>query len=271
MGYIKTDFTDNVTALSAGEMNNFGTGIENATSLSKFPTAGGTATVLTLIALHFELVSGESVTFIASANNSGAATTLNVNGLGAKPVYKVGGTISPTLTAGKAYTVWFAGANFFIKASAEGSATITDVLAGKTFSNDSDSGLVGNAVLLIMNTGSIVMVQALAVRSSTAGSWVILKEAIIPYSGVVTVYYAWMFTYGSQNGYFRVCKNSTTMNTQTQTQTFSVYNGFTLDVAVVAGDHISIQYSNSIDGASMGYVKNFYIKTSLAVASVVVD
>ncbi len=99
-------------------------------------TAGGTGTAITLN--NISLVNGFTVTFVVAANNSGAATTIN-----GKALYKPGGTSAPTLTAGKAVTVWYNGTSFFIKASAEGNSVAADVLASKTFSNDSDTGLTG--------------------------------------------------------------------------------------------------------------------------------
>jgi hypothetical protein len=103
-----------------------------------YQTAGGTATAITLTMQT--LVNGYAKTFIASANNSAAATTIN-----GKTLYKPGTTTAPNLIAGKAYTVWYSstGDCFFIKASAEGTADVGQVLAGYTFSNDSDTGLSG--------------------------------------------------------------------------------------------------------------------------------
>lgn len=103
-----------------------------------YQVAGGTATAITLTTPT--LVYGYAKTFIASANNNGAATTINT-----KPLYKPNTTTAPTLIAGKAYTVWYStsGNCFFIKASAEGNAVAGHVLAGDTFSNDNDTGLTG--------------------------------------------------------------------------------------------------------------------------------
>lgn len=103
-----------------------------------FQIAQGTATAITLN--EFTLTNGNSKTFIVNANNSGAATT--INGL---PLYKPNTTISPTLAKGKAVTVWFDLVKncFFIKASAEGSALASQVLAGVPFSNDDDTGIIG--------------------------------------------------------------------------------------------------------------------------------
>jgi len=144
MAYTKTTWANDTTPLSEGNMNKIESGIENITALSNFPTATGAGTAILVAALHFALAAGESVTFIASAANSGAATTLNVNSLGAKSIYKPGGTVAPNIISGKAYTVWYNGTNFFVKASAEGTAAAADVLAGTSFSNDSDTGISGS-------------------------------------------------------------------------------------------------------------------------------
>lgn len=103
-----------------------------------YQTAGGTANAITLTTAT--LTNGYAKTFIVSANNNGTATTIN-----GKQLYKPNTTTAPTLIAGKAYTVWYNQSSdcFFIKASADGNATTSQVLAGATFSNDIDTGLTG--------------------------------------------------------------------------------------------------------------------------------
>lgn len=103
-----------------------------------YQVAGGTATALTLTTAT--LADGYTKTFIASATSTSTAKTIN-----GKPFYKPGTVLSPSLTINKAYTVWYnlVGDCFFIKASAEGTALVADVLAGRTFSNDVDTGLSG--------------------------------------------------------------------------------------------------------------------------------
>ena len=112
------------------------------TGLQVAQTAGGTATAITLTGV--ELTNGYQKTFIINANNSGSATTVN-----GKPLYKPGGTVAPNLISGKAASIWYnlAGDCFFYKASAEGTATAGDVLAGVTFSNDNDTGISGTLAL----------------------------------------------------------------------------------------------------------------------------
>ena len=129
--------TDNVNIeVLNGNMDVIDTALGNT---AVYETAGGTATAITLTGIT--LLGGHSKTFVVSANNNGAATTIN-----GKPLYKPGGTSAPKLIAGKAVSVWYdtgSGGRFFIKASAEGDAVAANVLAGKTFSNDDDTGLAG--------------------------------------------------------------------------------------------------------------------------------
>lgn len=109
-----------------------------------YQVAGGTATAITLTSLVLE--DGHPKTFIASADNGGAATTINT-----KPVYKPNTADAPNFKSGKAYTVWYSqsGDCFFIKASAEGTVVAEQVLAMDdegnpiTFSNDDDTGIPG--------------------------------------------------------------------------------------------------------------------------------
>lgn len=107
-----------------------------------YQVAGGTGTAITLT-INGTLADGYHMTFIASADNEGAATTINT-----KSVYKPNTTDTPNFVAGKAYTVWYSQGDdcFFIKASAEGTAVAGDVLAGETFSNDNDTGINGTMV-----------------------------------------------------------------------------------------------------------------------------
>jgi hypothetical protein len=87
----------------------------------KYQKAGGTGTAITLS--DVTLSDGFCKTFIVTANNSGAATTIN-----GKSLYKPGGTAAPSLSAGKAEFVWYdaAGDCFFIKANTEVATQSTD-------------------------------------------------------------------------------------------------------------------------------------------------
>jgi hypothetical protein len=134
---------------SADDFNRIEGNIDALGNLRGFPTAGGTGTAIILTTGVFELVDGRAITFIANAANGKAATTINIDNTGALPLYRPGTTSAPNIIAGKAYTVWYSAASgcFFLKASAEGDAQAGDVLAGKKFSNDDDTGIAGTLTL----------------------------------------------------------------------------------------------------------------------------
>jgi hypothetical protein len=103
-----------------------------------FQLASGTAVDITLNGVS--LVDGYSVTFRAAYTDTSTNKTIN-----GKPWRKLGTTLSPSTVAGRAYTVWYDVSNtcFFYKASASGNAVAENVLAGKTFSNDNDTDILG--------------------------------------------------------------------------------------------------------------------------------
>lgn len=113
--------------------------VNNINNDLNYQDAKGTANEIILTISNI-LTNGYSLTFIAKANNNGSSTTIN-----GKPLYKPNTTTAPNIIVGKAYTVWYnsTGGCFFIKASAEGDTIESNVLAGKKFSNDNDTGLIG--------------------------------------------------------------------------------------------------------------------------------
>ena len=127
---------------------------------AKFEKAGGTATAITVTGVT--IADGRSKTFIVKANNNGTATTIN-----GKPLYKPGTTSAPSLTTGKAVTVWYDLTDdcFFIKASAEGDAVAANVLAGKKFSNDNDTGITG----IMANNGAVTLTPGTSDQVITSG------------------------------------------------------------------------------------------------------
>lgn len=140
LGLKKIELTDSPPDITVQDTN-WDSIDKHLNTAVKFSKAGGTGTAITLSEVTLE--DGYQKTFIVTANNSSAATKIN-----GKNLYKPGGTAAPTLTAGKAVTVWYdsVGDCFFIKASAEGDAVATNVLATKKFSNDNDTGITGTMV-----------------------------------------------------------------------------------------------------------------------------
>jgi hypothetical protein len=172
-----TWFTAIKGQLSTDAAGNLQTEIDtNAT----YETASGTATAITLASVT--LRNGYSLTFIASADNSGAATT--INGL---PLYKPNTTTAPTLVSGKAYTVWYnsAGSCFFLKAGATGTATVNQVPAGLTFSNENDTDLTGTAfgvswdTFIINNAGEKTEEKTATVYGTTVPDCAFYNHALV--------------------------------------------------------------------------------------------
>lgn len=94
-------------------------------------TAGGTANAVTatLDPVPASYFTNMTVIFKAAATNTGA-TTLNVNALGTKNIYKVsGGALGPLaagdLTNGAYYTVRYDGTQFVLEGSAGGVSSVT--------------------------------------------------------------------------------------------------------------------------------------------------
>lgn len=70
---------------------------------------------------------------------STGASTINVNGLGAKTIKKPNGNNATNLKANGVYTLVYDGINFILQGEGgEGNAQPGDVLKGKTFTNDDD-------------------------------------------------------------------------------------------------------------------------------------
>jgi hypothetical protein len=157
-----------------------------------YETAGGTATALTVPMKN--LVNGYSKTFIARVSNGGTATTVN-----GKKLFKPGTTISPNLIQGKAYTIWYdsTGDCFFIKASAEGDAIAANVLAGKKFSNDDDTGIIGN----MPSKGAQVYSPSTSAQTIAGGQYLSGAQTIAPTTGTAnTPQVLSGYTFNSANG-----------------------------------------------------------------------
>lgn len=258
MSYIKTNWVDGTTPVSAVNMNKIESGIENITAFSKFPTATGTGTAIIINAPHFTLSDGESITFIASANNGGNNTTINVNGLGAKNLFIPGTPTSPNMISGKSYTVWYSlsADRFFIKASAEGDAIATDVLAGKKFSNDNDTGITGTYGNFTAGLTSFLVVDGnnkiLYETSYTQKYQIQFNRA----RGTVRI----IFDLSADNGYIsyaRIYKNGVAVGTP---RTATSYASYSEDISFVENDIIVVKAYCSNSGK--GSIGQFYVRAT---------
>lgn len=107
---------------------------------NRYGVATGTnVKILTLNPALASLTEGLSIRF-KSTNRNTTAVTLNVNGLGAKPVLKNGGVALEfdNLKAGGIYTVVYDGTAFILQGEGGeyGNVTPSDVLAGKIFGTE---------------------------------------------------------------------------------------------------------------------------------------
>ncbi len=108
---------------------------------------------------------GMAIAVKIHATNTGAST-ININGLGAKGIRKANGNnvSAGNLKAGSIYSMRYNGANFILQGSdSAGNATPGDVLSGKTFSNDIDTDLIGT----MPNRAGHVTAQSLSRNGTT--------------------------------------------------------------------------------------------------------
>ena len=101
---------------------------------------------------------GLAIAVKINVDNTGAST-INVNGLGAKSIKKPNGNdvSASNLKAGSIYSMRFNGTNFILQGSdAAGNATPGDVLSGKTFTNDSgeQTGTMPNQGAKVITPGT---------------------------------------------------------------------------------------------------------------------
>ncbi|BCK01399.1 hypothetical protein [Anaerocolumna chitinilytica] len=137
LGLRKIELTDSPPDITVQDTN-WDTIDKHLFTAAKYQKAGGSGTAITLT--EVTLTDGFIKNFIAIANNTGAATTINgVN------VYKPGTTSAPNIIANRPYTIWYdaTGSCFFLRASAEGDVTASNVLAGKKYSSDTEIGGTG--------------------------------------------------------------------------------------------------------------------------------
>ncbi len=146
--YSKTDWVEGITGITANRLNNIETGIRESRWYGTTANSGNTYTV-TLEPVPAEYYSGMRVMTKINAANTGAIT-LNCNGLGAKSCKMPNGDDIPSgkLAANSVVTWVYNGVNFILQGSdSVGDATAADVVAGKTFSNDTLTGETGTLAL----------------------------------------------------------------------------------------------------------------------------
>lgn len=223
---------------------------------------------------------------VAIHDDSTGAATLNVNGLGAKPLKKANGNDVTNLKANGVYTFRYNAStgNFILQGEGgSGNATASDLLSGKTASTDAGeitgtminrgavtitpstsdqtipsgyhngSGVVKKAA--IVNPGENILVSNSTLKSTTATTMTKLKATQINVYGIVRV----KFDISSVNGYLgtlQIYVNGVPRGI-VRTSTTSSYVTYTEDIAVEANDVVEI-WGKGSSGANVN-CNNFII------------
>lgn len=97
----------------------------------------GSANTYTIITSDIKSLSTGIAICIKFNIDSTGASTLNINGLGAKPLKKVNGSNATNLKAAGIYTLRYDGTSFILQGEgASGNASASDLLSGKTATTD---------------------------------------------------------------------------------------------------------------------------------------
>jgi hypothetical protein len=125
-----------------------------------YAVASGSANAytVTLNPAPTSYVEGMAIALKINTDNTGAST-INVNGLGTKAIKKTNGNdvSAGNLKAGSIYTLRYNGTNFILQGEGgSGNAQPSDVLSGKTFTNDSgeQTGTMPNRGAITITPGT---------------------------------------------------------------------------------------------------------------------
>jgi hypothetical protein len=149
---------------------------------STYEVAQGTGTTITLSSAV--MTDKFSTTFIAVADNSAAATTVN-----GKPLYIPGTTNTPTLKAGKAYSIWYDSTNtcFYLRDAENG--IVPAILSSGSWSGS--TAPYSQEVTVNGVTASNNCIVSVA-QGATAAQYEAASEAqLLPYSqaaNTITIY-----------------------------------------------------------------------------------
>lgn len=204
------------------------------------------------------LAVGKAVCFKANADSTGA-TTLNINSLGAKSIKKANGTDMTNIKNGGMYTVRYDGTNFQLQGSdSSGDVTADKVLAGYTFSNDTDTGLAGTLATTAsdyeLSTISAVVYSQFNTTPVKKNEFVIEKMP-----GVYRIKFD-LRASDTHTAYGRIYKNGIAHGTLRFTTSMS-YVTYTEDLTFAKGDLIQL-YMYSSDGAN-ALITNYKICSNL--------
>lgn len=160
------------------------TSADNIIGQGLFGTTTGTNAYVVSMPSVIALYAGLRVTVKFSVSNTGAST-LNVSGLGAKPIVKAGGSAltSGNLKASGVYTLVYDGTSFQLQGEGgSGNATASDLLSGKTASTDA-----GNIVGTLALTGDAIAGNVLSAKTFYSNNPSTKLTGTIPSKATATI------------------------------------------------------------------------------------
>lgn len=204
---------------------------------------------------------GLAIAVKINVDNTGAST-ININGLGAKSIKKPNGNdvAAGNLKAGSVYTLRFNGTNFILQGSdSAGNATPADVLAGKTFSNDNGPDQVGT----MPNNGNLFVTPSGNVQTFGAGYYAgITVNAVSVSAGDSPILTLNATGYSTTSTFTQIVKNVKLIGNGSIRVKFDLYCPHTNPVTVfgiIIKNSVALQtfYTNSNTPVTFSYDVSF--------------
>lgn len=211
-------------------------------------TAVGTNTLTATYEAITTLKNGLGVAFL-NTTSSTLATTLNINGLGAIPILKANGNPVTNLKANGIYTIRYANGNFILQGEGGeyGTATASDVLAGKTIGTENGivQGTLTFSKIQAGATNKLINFTSQRVLGWPYSTYTTYKKLQMKYTGSIRLNIN-ISTYNSMNSTcgYKLLKNGVSIKQTEQKNNISE----TFDFSISKLDIIELQlYSTERD------------------------
>lgn len=279
-GDVAANLAARIASLEQGLANH----IAEVSHIKWIENVGGTANALTATVPDItSYKNGLAVSFPVNTNST-AATTLNINTLGAIPIKKANGTAVTNLKAGGVYTVRYSGTAFILQGESEvevGKQIITPSTVNKAITagvHDGTGyvegspnlipanikkganifGVMGDASTYPVPSHGTTIVGGVYGLSQYGGfSWTLTKTIKPNFSGNVTLIFDLAKIGGNLNDNVMayVSKNGTTIGQANYTTNSSSATVFTINTTVAPGDILRLYITNGSTGTTI-YVNN---------------
>lgn len=235
------------------------THMANDVAHNRYGTASGAnAKTITLNPAPTSLGGGFSLRFKNTTANTGAVT-LNINGLGAKPIIKNGGLAlsSGNLKVGGIYTVVYDGTDFILQGERGeyGTATPVDVLKGKTFGTENGI-MTGTFDHFPVTPGDLVIYQDTATSDTIQMTYTKVKAVTVNTEGVYRIAFTIKTNSTARTAYGQIYKNGVPYGTE-RTTASTTGTTFTEDLYFDIGDEIQLYLKHS--HATTASLSNFIL------------